>query len=84
MIRTLIQLDEDTHRRLRQRAFKQRRSMAAVVRDLVAAGLNDDARGHRPTQLRQFESVGAGRSAQGRAVRVSERHDVALTSAFEE
>jgi hypothetical protein len=83
MRRTLIQLDEDTHRRLRQLAFKQRRSIAAVVRDMVAEGL-DATRGRRsPTRIHQVTSVAAGRSRQGRLAPVSERHDDALASAFE-
>ena len=83
MKRTLIQLDDETHRRLRQRAFKERRSMAAVVRDLVAAGLDANP-DRRPLRLQQMASVRAGRSKQGRLAPVSKRHDEALAVTFDE
>lgn len=82
MKRALIQLDEDTHRRLRQRAFKERRSIAAVVRDMVAVGLDADPDRPRPVRLQQMASVRAGRSRSGRGA-VSEQHDAALVEAFE-
>jgi plasmid stability protein len=82
MRRTLIQLDEDTHHRLRQRAFKERRSIAAVVRELVTAGLDSEAARRRPTRLQDMESIRAGRSKPGRLAPVSERHDEALADAF--
>ena len=40
MKRTLVQFDESTYRRLRDRAYRQHRSMAALVRELVATGLD--------------------------------------------
>jgi plasmid stability protein len=83
MKRTLIQLDEETHRRLRQKAFKERRSMAAVVREMVAAGLDADPDRH-PRRLQQMASVRAGRSKQGRLAPVSERHDETLAATFDE
>lgn len=80
MKRTIVQLDEGTYRRLRERAFREERSIAAVVREMVAKGLERDARRVRPTHVRQFASVGAGRSRQGRLAPVSERHDEALAA----
>jgi plasmid stability protein len=82
MRRTLIQLDEDTYRKLRERAFRQERSLAAVVRELVARGLAGEAGRNRRPRVRQLSSVSAGRSTQGPLSPVSERHDEALGAAF--
>ncbi|OFW14507.1 MAG: hypothetical protein A3H29_03665 [Acidobacteria bacterium RIFCSPLOWO2_02_FULL_67_21] len=38
MRRTLVQFGEDTYRRLRRRAFREERSISALVRDMVATG----------------------------------------------
>lgn len=84
MRRTLVQFDEPTYRRLRDRAFRQQRSMASLVRELVASGL-DAAEGRaRPRRVADFASVKAGRSKQGRLAPVSEKHDAALATAFDE
>jgi predicted transcriptional regulator len=83
MRRTLVQLDEDTYRRLRHLAFRQERSISAVVRDMIARGLAADWRPARRTTLDQMKSVRAGRSKQGRLAPVSERHDEALATAFQ-
>lgn len=81
MKRTLVQFDEETYRQLRQRAFRQERSISALVRELVSKGLEGDAGRDRPTRVGQFSSVRAGRSPQGRLSPVSEKHDEALTTA---
>jgi plasmid stability protein len=83
MRRTLVQFDEKTYQQLRRRAFRQARSMAAVVREMVTQGLEGDAARERPTTIRQFSSVRAGRSRQGRLSPVSAKHDEALAAAFE-
>ena len=83
MKRTLIQLDEETYRRLRQQAFRQERSISAVVREMVAKGLESDASRQRRTRLSQFASVRAGRSKQGRLAPISEKHDEALAKAID-
>ena len=83
MKRTLIQFDEPTYQKLRQRAFRQQRSMSSLVRELVARGLEGE-RAKRPLRLGQFTSVRAGRSKQGRLSPVSERHDEAVEKAFDE
>jgi hypothetical protein len=84
MKRALVQFDLDTYRKLRQRAFSQERSIASLVRELVASGLAGDDRRARPTHARQFSSVRAGRSkaAPAREPPVSEKHDKALADAF--
>ena len=83
MKRALVQIDDETYRKLRQRAFRQERSISAVVRELVAKGLEDDGKRTRPTHVSQFSSVKVGRSRQGRLSPVSARHDDALAAAFE-
>jgi plasmid stability protein len=83
MRRTLVQFDEETYRKLRQRAFRQERSIASVVRELVANGLDRPAARARPNEVSQFSSVRAGRSRQGRLAPISEKHDKALATAFE-
>ena len=81
MKRTLIQLDDDVYRALRQRAFREERSIASLVREMVASGLGEHARTRRRT-IAQFSSVRAGRSQQDRHAPVSEKHDDALANAF--
>ena len=81
MKRTLIQLDEDTYDKLRNRAFKQRRSISSVARELIATGLENGKR-KQFKRIEQFSSVGAGRSKQGRLAPLSERHDEALAGIF--
>jgi plasmid stability protein len=82
MRRTLVQLDEDTYRKLRQKAFRQERSISSLVRAMVVQGLEGEARA-KPKRVSQFLSVGTGRSRQGRLSPVSERHDEALAAVLE-
>ena len=83
MKRTLVQFDDATYREVRQRAFRQERSISSLVRELVAKGLEGDAVRARPHRVAQFSSVAAGRSKQGRLSAVSEKHDEAVAAAFE-
>lgn len=82
MRRTLIQLDEATYRRVRERAFREERSMSSVIREIVRAALDDDRPAPRASRLGEFASVGAGRSKPPRGRPVSEDHDAALAAAF--
>jgi hypothetical protein len=77
MKRTVIQFDEATYRKVKERAFYQRRSMSSVVRELVAKGLEGRKKA-TPQRAEAFSFVGIGRSTQGRLAPVSERHDEAL------
>jgi hypothetical protein len=83
MKRTLVQFDQGTYQKLRQKAFQQERSISSLVREMVVQALEGGAKHPRPTRLRQFLSVGAGRSKQGRLSPISERHDEALATSFE-
>ena len=53
MKRTLIQFDEDTYQKLRNRAFEQEKSISSVVRELVAKGLAPGKR-KKFTRVEQF------------------------------
>jgi hypothetical protein len=84
MKRTLVQLDEETYRHLRQLAFRQDRSVSSLVREMVANGLAGGPTRKRLTRIEQISSVRAGRSTKGRRLSpVSEKHDEALASAFD-
>ncbi|HXH04963.1 MAG TPA: hypothetical protein VNI83_00070 [Vicinamibacterales bacterium] len=62
MKRTVIQPDERTHELLRRRACERRASMAALVRETLAAAL--EAPAPRRRTIRDFRSVAIGRSPQ--------------------
>ena len=82
MKRMLVQLDEETYRTLRQRAFRQERSMSSLVREMVATGLAGEGARQRPIRISQFSSVRAGRSKQAGLSPISEKHDEALAAIF--
>ena len=77
MVRTLIQFDEDTYYKLRRRAFDEKQSISAVVRELVSKGLEKKRR-RKFSRIEDFQSVSAGRSKQSGLAPVSESHDEAL------
>ena len=81
MVRTQVQLSEDHARRLKQLAAEQGRSMAALIREGVAAVL---ARAGRPDEAerrrRALAVVGAFRSKRGD---LSERHDEHLAQIYD-
>lgn len=78
MRRTQIQLDEATYEAVRRQSYEERRSISAVIRDLVARSVGTAARKPVARRLTEFPFIGAGRSEQGRLSPVSERHDDAL------
>jgi plasmid stability protein len=71
LIRTQIQIDEPTYEALRDRAFKEHRSMSSLVRDLLAQSLGRAKKSPSKRPLR-FRFIGMVR---GKAKDVSERHD---------
>ena len=81
MRRALIQFDEETYLKLRQKAFEEKRSISAVVREMVDKGF---AKGKiKKYRLAQdFSFVGAGSSKQEKFAPVSERHDEALAEIY--
>lgn len=82
MKRTLVQFDEQTYRALRQRAFRQERSISSLVREIVAKGLDREPGREKLVRVAQLASVRSGRSKQGRLSPISEKHDEALASAL--
>jgi plasmid stability protein len=83
MKRSLIQFDEETYQKLRQRAFQQERSISSLVREIVVTTLDGHAGRAQTRRVSQFLSVAAGRSQQGRRSPISEKHDEALAATFE-
>jgi hypothetical protein len=78
MKRILIQIDEETHQGLKARASREKRSIADVVRESIAAN-----RRNRPIRsVDDFSFVGSGSSPADRKDRTSQNHDRALASAF--
>jgi plasmid stability protein len=76
--RTQIQLDEATYAALRVRAYQERRSLSAVIREVLAEALGTPGRRKGRRTMKDFPFVGAGASDQGAEAPVSERHDEAL------
>ena len=74
MKRTQIQLDEGTFETLRRRAFRERRSIADVVREILRGEVRPSPKGDRLT-LKSFSFIGRGASRGKGAGTVSLRHD---------
>ena len=71
MKRTQLQLDESTYQALRERAYKEGRSISAVAREILSRSLG---RGPAKRRLgeKDFPFVGAGASRRGALAPVSE------------
>ncbi len=80
MRRTQIQLDDTTYEQLRQRAFREGRSMSSVVRETLAEAFGTDATAKERT-IGDFGFVGVGRARPGLDRSTSEAHDAALADA---
>jgi len=81
MKRAQIQLDEEVYELLRNRAFKEKKSIAGVIREIVRKDISQSDR-HRSSSTKSFKFIAAGRSKQGSLKPVSERHDEALEEVF--
>ena len=77
MKRAQIQIDEEVYKLLRHRAFKEKKSIAGVIREIVKKDLSQSGR-HRSSLIKDFTFIGSGHSKQGRLKPISERHDEAL------
>ncbi len=82
MKRTQIQIEEEVYEQLRHRAFKEKKSIAGVIREIVKKDVSKSDH-QRVSSVKDFTFVGAGRSKQGSLKPVSERHDEALEEAFQ-
>jgi len=71
MVRTQIQLDEETYEALRRRAFTERKSLSAVVRALLAEALGVAPRKKRRPRY-NFDFIG---KYPGEEKDISVRHD---------
>jgi plasmid stability protein len=82
MKRAQIQLEEEVYELLRNRAFKEKRSIAGVIREILKKDISQPDR--RPySSVKDFRFIGIGRSKQGPLKPVSERHDEALEEVFQ-
>jgi hypothetical protein len=81
MKRAQIQIDEEVYELLRNRAFKEKKSIAGVIREIVKRNISQSDR-HRSSSIKDFTFIGVGRSKQGPLKPVSERHDEALEEVF--
>jgi plasmid stability protein len=78
VIRTQLQIDENTYETLRLRAHLEKKSMSAVAREILSEGLTRGTGGRRRSRAAlSFISSGAS----GRKD-ISERHDDALAEDF--
>ena len=82
MKRAQVQIDEEIYELLRHWAFKEKKSIAGVIREIVKKDISQSDR-HRSSSVKNFKFVGSGRSKQGTLKPVSERHDEALEEAFQ-
>lgn len=79
MKRTQIQLDEKTWEVLRERAFRERRSIADVVRGMLRVHVKEAV---KPSRIRPFSFIGSGAShGRGRGT-IAGRHDDVLGEAL--
>ena len=84
MIRTQIQLDEATYERIKNRAFSEKRSMAALIREAVDEYLKVPQKPKRKLTIGDFTFIGSGRSDPNEGPwPLSERHDDALADSYE-
>lgn len=82
MKRAQIQIDEEVYELLRNRAFKEKKSIAGVIREIVKKDIFQSDR-HQSSSIKDFAFIGVGRSRQGPLKPVSERHDQALEEVFQ-
>ena len=80
MVRTQIQLDQETWEALRYEAFKAKRSLSAIIRDTLK-NRTAKVKNTRVVSIKKFSFVGSGKSS-NKKVNVSEDHDQALVKTF--
>jgi hypothetical protein len=78
MVRTQLQIDDDTYEALREAAHNQRKSMSAVARDMLREGLMGQMP-EKPTIKETFSFIGSGASKEHD---ISVRHDDYLAEDF--
>ncbi len=76
MTRTQLQLDDDTYDALRRRAYRDRKSLSAVAREILRSGLGLE---QRVNERYEFTFINSGNSGRGD---ISVHHDEALAEDF--
>ena len=83
MKRAQIQIDEELYELLRHRAFREKKSIAGVIREILKKGVSQENELPSPS-IDSFTFIGMGRSEQDQLKPVSEHHDEALTEVFKQ
>jgi len=78
MVRTQLQMDEDIYDALRESAHKQKKSMSAVVREILRDSLIEH-KYREPALKEKFTFISSGSSGEGD---ISVNHDKYLEEAF--
>ena len=79
MVRTQIQLDEETYKEIKRLAYENGESMSAVVRELLARSLKKKTgKGEKKHKLKMSDFTFIGTMSGGPPYDVSERHDEIL------
>ncbi|MBM4348787.1 MAG: hypothetical protein FJ106_02710 [Deltaproteobacteria bacterium] len=82
MKRAQIQIEEEVYELLRHRAFREKKSVAGVIREIVKKDVSKSDP-QRTSSVKDFTFIGSGHSKQGRLKPISERHDEALEEVFQ-
>ena len=83
MKRTQIQLDENTWEALRERAFKEKSSVAALIRGFLQSQVVP-AKKKKKLSMKDFTFIGIGKSRGKGSGKISVDHDEELAKAFAE
>ena len=75
MVRTQIQLDSAAYQLVKNRAYSEKRSMAAVIRDAVDAYLDAPKNPKRKLKLTDFSCIGIASAEHSEARPLSVYHD---------
>jgi len=84
MVRTQLQMDEDTYEALRDTAHKQKKSMSAVVRKILRESLIEPqkqvAKADEKDLMKKYSWISSGKSGE---TDISVRHDDYLAEDFQ-
>ena len=81
MKRAQIQIDEEVYELLRLRAFREKKSIAGIIREILKRDTSG-ADEHPSPSIESFTFIGLGQSHQDPIKPVSEQHDEALREVF--
>lgn len=83
MKRTQIQLDDGTFEVLRREAFRDKRSIASIIRSALS-GYTSLVKRKKYLTLESFSFIGAGKSAGRGAGHIAENHDEEFVRSMEQ